>query len=82
MSAGMGVIADRTIQLSNKVYRILITGTMTRPFDGAVAQLVERLLCKQNVRSSNLLSSTIMGYDYQECYFKVGLVAQLVRAHA
>ena len=25
---------------------------------GAVAQLVERLLCKQDVRSSNLLSST------------------------
>lgn len=28
---------------------------------GAVAQLVERLLCKQNVRSSTLLSSTRLG---------------------
>jgi hypothetical protein len=55
---------------------------MARPFDGAVAQLVERLLCKQNVRSSNLLSSTILSYNYQGYYFTVGLVAQLVRAHA
>ncbi len=38
---------------------------------GAVAQLVERLLCKQDVRSSSLLCSTILG-----------LVAQLVRARA
>jgi hypothetical protein len=30
---------------------------------GAVAQLVERLLCKQNVRSSNLLSSTSLEFE-------------------
>jgi hypothetical protein len=36
-----------------------MSGPVTKPFIGAVAQLVERLLCKQNVRSSNLLSSTI-----------------------
>ena len=29
-----------------------------REFFGAVAQLVERLLCKQDVRSSSLLCST------------------------
>ena len=39
---------------------------------GAVAQLVERLLCKQVVRSSSLLSSTNL----------IGPVAQLVRARA
>jgi hypothetical protein len=35
---------------------------------GGIAQLVERLLCKQNVRSSNLLTSNL------------GVLAQLVRA--
>ena len=30
-------------------------------FSGVIAQLVERLLCKQDVRSSSLLTST----DYQ-----------------
>lgn len=30
-----------------------------RPRPGALAQLVERLLCKQDVRSSNLLGSTV-----------------------
>ena len=30
----------------------------TRPHDGGIAQLVERQLCKLEVRSSNLLAST------------------------
>ena len=38
---------------------------------GGVAQLGEHLLCKQGVRSSILLISTIFG-----------LIAQVVRAHA
>ena len=39
---------------------------------GGVAQLGEHLLCKQGVRSSILLISTI----------KIGRIAQVVRAHA
>ena len=41
--------------------------------DGGVAQLGEHLPCKQGVRSSILLVSTIYRY---------GPIAQLVRAHA
>ena len=46
---------------------------------GGIAQLVERLLCKQDVRSSNLLASTILSYAFMKNY---GPVAQLVRARA
>ncbi len=42
---------------------------------GGVAQLGERLLRMQKVRSSSLLVSTILTIKY-------GLVAQVVRAHA
>ena len=38
---------------------------------GGIAQLVERLLCKQDVRSSNLLASTSLwipyGFNLEEC---------------
>ena len=46
------------------------------PQCGGIAQLVERLLCKQNVRSSSLLTST----NFSESL--IGPVAQLVRACA
>ena len=42
-----------------------------RELDGGIAQLVERLPCKQEVIGSNPITSTIHG-----------LIAQLVRAHA
>lgn len=45
-------------------------------FRGAVAQVVERVLCKHYVRSSSLLSST------RKKRISAGLVAQLVRARA
>ncbi len=32
--------------------------------EGGLAQLVERLLCKQNVNGSNPLTSTIFGIEY------------------
>lgn len=52
---------------------------------GGIAQLVERLLCKQDVRSSNLLASTLF-YEAgkRDALFKSaeGSVAQLVRARA
>ena len=35
------------------------SGIMDLPEEGAIAQLVERLLCKQDVDSSNLSGSTI-----------------------
>ena len=41
---------------------------------GAIAQLVERLLCKQNVLGSNPCGSTIFHFEIS------GLLAQLVRA--
>ena len=46
---------NRSLTGSDKVE----TGIKLETF-GAVAQLVERLLCKQDVRSSSLLSSTIL----------------------
>ena len=42
-----------------------------RKKDGGIAQLVEHLPCKQGVIGSNPITST-----------KIGLIAQLVRAHA
>ena len=42
-----------------------------RKINGGIAQLVERLPCKQEVIGSNPITSTIYG-----------LIAQLVRAHA
>ena len=41
---------------------------------GAIAQLVERLLCKQNVLGSITCGSTIFHFEIS------GLLAQLVRA--
>ena len=48
---------------------------------GAVAQMVEHLLCTQKVRSSNLLSSTKPLFKKKRAS-KTGPVAQLVRAYA
>ena len=53
--------------------------------DGGVAQLGEHLPCKQGVRSSILLISTI-GHEgtkerSTECLEKYGPIAQLARAH-
>jgi hypothetical protein len=44
---------------------------------GGLAQLVERLLCKQNVNGSNPLTSTSFNWAHP---WKQGPVAQLVRA--
>ena len=52
------------------------------PF-GAVAQLGERLLCKQEVTSSILVGSTTLGFQISDLKFETGgRVAQLVRACA
>ena len=47
---------------------------------GALAQLGERLICIQEVRSSILLGSTKVELRLQ--FVKNGSVAQVVRAHA
>ena len=52
---------------------------------GGIAQLVERLLCKQDVRSSSLLASTFLPKAWRQVLAFLsaeGSVAQLVRAHA
>ena len=58
------------------------------PLNGGVAQLGEHLLCKQGVRSSILLIST-MGRgqkekltSYRQEHNSFGRIAQVVRAHA
>gem|GEM_PF-6228797 len=48
-------------------------------YEGGIAQLVERLLCKQDVRSSSLLAST--NRPLTTGHYN-GPVAQLVRARA
>jgi len=47
---------------------------------GALAQLGERLICIQEVRSSILLGSTKVELAFQ--FVEIGSVAQVVRAHA
>ena len=55
----------------------LAHGLAAKPY-GAIAQLVERLLCKQEVTSSSLVGST----NSAGKHFPTGRVAQLVRACA
>jgi hypothetical protein len=51
---------------------------------GVVAQLVEHLLCKQRVTSSNLVGSTKLAAPLKviATFSNLGLIAQLVRARA
>ena len=70
-------LSHDSIFKEQSLFEIAVTGQHPISF-GAVAQLVERLLCKQDVRSSTLLSST----NSQRPIQKHGPVAQLVRAHA
>ncbi len=50
--------------------------------NGVVAQLAEHLLCKQAVAGSNPAGSTIGLRQHIDLISNVGLIAQLVRAHA
>ena len=54
---------------------------LAAPFLGAVAQLVERLLCKEKVRSSNLLGSTaaVVGYHEKSAGVVTGCTDEEVR---
>ena len=57
--------------------KIQLINWKCRNIHGGLAQLVERLLCKQNVIGSTPVSSTIFNLIKNK-----GPVAQLVRAHA
>ena len=50
---------------------IPVSGNSCAGLYGAVAQLVERLLCKQDVRSSNLLSSTTREFEISNAKFRI-----------
>ena len=54
--------------------------TQVIPKKGGLAQLVERLLCKQNVNGSNPLTSTTLDPPASGGRKTAGPVAQLVRA--
>jgi hypothetical protein len=60
-----------------RVWSSFFSGSKT----GALAQLGERLICIQEVRSSILLGSTKLQF-VEQIGSKVGSVAQVVRAHA